>query len=71
MIALAALVQYYKTMLCGKSIVNRVTIKTLYTILYNEWQHKTTYSKFKPTLKFSQNTNVSNVNVSNDNFRLS
>ena len=26
---------------------------------------------FKPTLKFSQKTSVSNVNVSNDNFRLS
>ena len=26
---------------------------------------------FKPTLKFTQKTSVSNVNVSNDNFRLS
>ena len=26
---------------------------------------------FKPTLKFSEKTSVSNVNVSNDNFRLS
>ena len=26
---------------------------------------------FKPTLKFSEKTRVSNVNVSNDNFRLS
>ena len=26
---------------------------------------------FKPTLEFSQKTSVSNVNVSNDNFRLS
>ena len=25
---------------------------------------------FKPTLKFSQKTSVSNVNVSNDNFRV-
>ena len=25
---------------------------------------------FKPTLKFSEKTSVSNVNVSNDNFRL-
>ena len=26
---------------------------------------------FKPTLEFSEKTSVSNVNVSNDNFRLS
>ena len=26
---------------------------------------------FKPTLKFSEKTSVSNVNVSNDDFRLS
>ena len=26
---------------------------------------------FKPTLKFSEKTSVSSVNVSNDNFRLS
>ena len=26
---------------------------------------------FKPTLKFSEKTSASNVNVSNDNFRLS